>query len=110
MLAHQEAAARIAARRGLVANQEIPWQEAAFALQRKSARKRALESAIDAAAQDIAAHRDEIERFVEEGANEDDLKSMRERRENRRARIARAAVREYNRRLEEIGRLKSSDK
>lgn len=106
MLAHQEAAARLAAKRGLIANEEIPWQEAAFALQRKSARKRALEDAIDAAAQDIAAHRDDIERFVENGADEADLKSLRERRENRRARIARAAVREYNRRLEEIGRLK----
>lgn len=109
MLAHQEAAARIAAKRGPVANQEIPWQEAAFALQRKSARKRALETAIDAAAQDIAAHRDEIERIMEEGPSESDLASMRERRESRRARIARAAVREYNRRLEEIGRLKRGD-
>ena len=108
MLAHQEAAARLAAKKGLATDGEIPWQEAAFALQRKGARKRALEEAIDAAAQNLAAHRDEIERFVEEGdgAESFDADALRQAREKRRARIAQAAVREYNRRLEEIGRLR----
>ena len=71
MMVRQEAAARLAMRSSESKDEDIPWQEAAFALQRKSERKRALDTLLDAAAQDFAAHKDEIEHFIEEGPRGD---------------------------------------
>ena len=60
MLARQEAAARLAARhrrRLGIEGGEAPWEELAASLQRASARKRALDEALDLAAQELAAKR-----------------------------------------------------
>ena len=60
MLARQEAAARLAARhrRSLgIEGGEAPWEELAASLQRTSACKRALDEALDLAAQELAAKR-----------------------------------------------------
>ena len=94
----------------LVEDEDIPWQEAAFALQRKSERKRALDTLLDAAAQDFAAHKDEIEHFIEEGPRGDIVEKATQQREERRKRLAQAAVREHQRRQNEIGRMMSREK
>ena len=98
MMVRQEAAARLAMRSSESKDEDIPWQEAAFALQRKSERKRALDTLLDAAAQDLAAHKDEIEHFIEEGPRGDIVEKATQQREERRKRLARAAVREHQRR------------
>ena len=110
MMVRQEAAARLAMRSSESKDEDIPWQEAAFALQRKSERKRALDTLLDAAAQDLAAHKDEIEHFIEEGPRGDIVEKATQQREERRKRLARAAVREHQRRQNEIGRVMNSDK
>ena len=84
MMARQEVAARRAARRSAAQGEDIPWQDAAFALQRKSNRKRLLDEALDAAAQEIAA----------QNGNE-----------ARRQRIAKRALQEYNERMRELSRV-----
>ena len=109
-MVRQEAAARLAMRSSESKDEDIPWQEAAFALQRKSERKRALDTLLDAAAQDLAAHKDEIEHFIEEGPRGDIVEKATQQREERRKRLARAAVREHQRRQNEIGRVMNSDK
>ena len=110
MMVRQEAAARLAMRSSESKDEDIPWQEAAFALQRKSERKRALDTLLDAAAQDLAAHKDEIEHFIEEGPHGDIVEKATQQREERRKRLARAAVREHQRRQNEIGRVMNRDK
>ena len=65
---------------------------------------------IDAAAQDLAAHKDEIEHFIEEGPRGDIVEKATQQREERRKRLARAAVREHQRRQNEIGRVMNNDK
>ena len=110
MMVRQEAAARLAMRSSESKDEDIPWQEAAFALQRKSERKRALDTLLDAAAQDLAAHKDEIEHFIEEGPRGDIVEKATQQREERRKRLARAAVREHQRRQSEIGRMMSREK
>ena len=110
MMVRQEAAARLAMRSSESKDEDIPWQEAAFALQRKSERKRALDALLDAAAQDLAAHKDEIEHFIEEGPRGDIVEKATQQREERRKRLARTAVREHQRRQNEIGRAMNRDK
>ena len=65
---------------------------------------------LDAAAQDFAAHKDEIEHFIEEGPRGDIVEKATQQREERRKRLAQAAVREHQRRQNEIGRMMSREK
>ena len=106
MLARQEAAARHATRKSIMRGEDIPWQEAAFALQRKSTRKRALDEALDVAAQEAAAHGSEPLNFGEGGI----VDGLERRKEARRARIAQYAVREYNERIRELSKMAQDDK
>lgn len=112
LMAHQEAMARAAVRHGQMRGEDTPWEEAAFTLQRTSARKRALDEALDLAAQELATHK----AAVGEAANEhvatpikEQVEKQREtlalRRERRRRRMVQRAVREYHRRMEEMGRV-----
>ena len=110
MMVRQEAAARLAVHASESKDEDIPWQEAAFALQRKTERKRALDALLDSAAQDIAAHKDEIEQYIEEGPRGDIVEKAAQQREERRKRLAQAAVREHRRRQSEIGRMMNREK
>ena len=110
MMVRQEAAARLAVHASESKDEDIPWQEAAFALQRKTERKRALDALLDSAAQDIAAHKDEIEQYIEEGPRGDIIGKAAQQREERRKRLAQAAVREHRRRQSEIGRMMNREK
>ena len=109
-MVRQEAAARLAVHASESKDEDIPWQEAAFALQRKTERKRALDALLDSAAQDIAAHKDEIEQYIEEGPRGDIVEKAAQQREERRKRLAQAAVREHRRRQSEIGRMMNREK
>ncbi len=108
MIARREAAMRLAAnrdRRSQGASAEIPWQDLAAGLQRTSARKRALDEALerkraldealDAAAQHLAANADAIEQEIERGAD-------RGSREERRRRMAERAIMEHRGRMSEL--------
>lgn len=98
MIARREAAMRLAAnrdRRSQGASAEIPWQDLAAGLQRTSARKRALDEALDAAAQHLAANADAIEQEIERGAD-------RRSREERRRRMAERAIMEHRGRMSEL--------
>lgn len=110
MMVRQEAAARLAMHASESKDEDIPWQEAAFALQRKTERKRALDALLDAAVQDLAAHKDQIEQLIEEGPSEDTRAKAADLRKSRQERIAQAAVREYKRRLAELGHAESGGK
>lgn len=98
MIARREAAMRLTAnrdRRSQGASAEIPWQDLAAGLQRTSARKRALDEALDAAAQHLAANADAIEQEIERGAD-------RRSREERRRRMAERAIMEHRGRMSEL--------
>ena len=98
MIARREAAMRLAAnrdRRSQGASAEIPWQDLAAGLQRTSARKRALDEALDAAAQHLAANADAIEQEIKRGAD-------RGSREERRRRMAERAIMEHRGRMSEL--------
>lgn len=98
MIARREAAMRFAAnrdRRSQGASAEIPWQDLAAGLQRTSARKRALDEALDAAAQHLAANADAIEQEIKRGAD-------RGSREERRRRMAERAIMEHRGRMSEL--------
>ncbi len=98
MIARREAAMRLAAnrdRRSQGASAEIPWQDLAAGLQRTSARKRALDEALDTAAQHLAANADAIEQEIEHGAD-------RGSREERRRRMAERAIMEHRGRMSEL--------
>ncbi len=103
MLARQEAAARIAARRNRRSGADAAWQDAAFGLQRTSARKRAIDEALDVAAQEIAAKKAAGDQLVGEHVSPA-IEHHAAHREERRRRIAERAVREYHRRMAEMGR------
>lgn len=121
LLARQEAAARLASKQRRLEGQDARWEDLAFRLQRSSARKRLLDEALDLAAQEIAAKRaaassEELPAAVaaekpahapaatREGENLTAEDYRARRREERRRRLAQRAVREYHRRLDEIGR------
>lgn len=129
MLARQEASARLArrVRRRLgIEDDEVPWEELAASLQRTSARRRALDEARDLAAQEMAARHAALGDAVRnvagtaaEGSGgggdaaadgrQDEPAGRRaltrgERRDRIRRRVAERAVREYNRRMAEMGR------
>lgn len=98
MIARREAAMRLAANhanRTQGSGAEVPWQDLAAGLQRTSARKRALDEALDAAAQHLAANADAIERELDGGAD-------RNSREERRRRMAERAIMEHRSRMSEL--------
>ncbi len=110
MLARQEAAARHATRKSILRGDDIPWQEAAFALQRKSTRKRALDEALDAAAQEIASHslsRDAARSCAPQPTVE--AGGAHSKKEARRRRIAKRALREYHERIHELNRVNNTE-
>lgn len=94
MLAHQEREARRSARSQRHAGGEPSWEDAAFSLQRTTARRRAFDEAIDMAKQRVAARG-----AAAEGAADE----VRERRSGADVRVAERAVREYRRRMAELG-------
>lgn len=105
MLARKEALERLADRHEGRSFEDIPWQDKAALLQHRSAHKRALDEALDAAAQEMAAQRSAAENTLSEQA--DLARNRREKRTQRREdlyrRMAERAVREYRRRMAEMG-------
>lgn len=103
MLARQEALDRIAARREGRAPGEVAWQEQAALLQRTSARKRAIDEALDCAAQELASkHAAAGDAAAEHAAPA--LERHQQHRDERRRRMAQRVMREYDRRMAEMGR------
>ncbi len=109
MLARQEALERMAARRegrragrASVDGIGTEWQDRAALLQRRSARKRALDEALDLAAQEASA-----KRAAAGDALGERVVPLAERHQQqldeRRRRMAERAVREYRRRMRELG-------
>lgn len=102
MLARKEALEKLAAHREGRSLEDMDWQERAALLQRRSARKRAIDEALDLAAQEMA------RRAAAPDADPDGdgpmLSAHRQRHEERRRRMAEHVVREYRRRMEEMGR------
>lgn len=105
MLARKEALERLAARRegreGREAD-DMDWQDRAALLQRRSARKRAIDEALDYAAQEMA--RRELAPDADPDGDGPLLPEIQQRREERRRRMAERVVREYRRRMGEMGR------
>lgn len=102
MLARQEALERLAARREGRGTEDMDWQDRAALLQRHSARKRAIDEALDYAVQKMA------RRALTPDADPDGdgplLAEGQTRRDERRRRMAERVVREYHRRMMEMGR------
>lgn len=102
MLARKEALERLAARREGRSFDDADWQDQAASLQRRSVRKRAIDEALDYAAQEMA------RRTTASDSDPDGdgprLPEALQRREERRRRMAERAVREYHRRMDEMGR------
>ncbi len=103
MLARQEALERLAERRrgrkGAEAESEDEaWQDRAALLQRRSARKRAIDEALDLAAQEMSRH------DLAADADPDGDGPLFASAQERRLRIAQRVVREHRRRLDEMGR------
>lgn len=103
MLARKEALDRLAARREGRSFEDMEWQDRAALLQHRSARKRTIDEALDYAAQEMA------RRALAPDADPDGdgpmLPAMQQRREERRRRVAERVVREYQRRMGEMGRM-----
>lgn len=103
MLARKEALERLAARRAGRSFDDLDWQDRAAILQRRSARKRAFDEALDLAAQEMA------RRHPAPDADPDGdgplLSQVQQHREDRRRRVAEHVVREYRRRMTEMGRV-----
>ena len=101
MLARREALERLAARREGRNFEDLDWQDRAALLQRASARKRAIDEALDLASQEMA------RRALVDDADPDGdgprQASRQQRREERRRLVAEHAVREYRRRMNELG-------
>lgn len=101
MLARKEALERLAARREGRSWDDMDWQDRAALLQRHSARKRAIDEALDMAAQEMA------RRQLAPDADPDGDGPLRpqaqQRREERRRRMAERVVREYRCRMQEMG-------
>ena len=101
MLARREALERLAARREGRDFEDLNWQDRAALLQRASARKRAIDEALDLASQEMA------RRALVDDADPDGdgprLADRQQRREERRRLVAEHAVREYRRRMNELG-------
>lgn len=102
MLARKEALERLAARREGRDAGDMDWQDRAALLQRRSARKRAIDEALDLAAQEMA--RRELAPDADPDGDGPLLPQVQQRREERRRRMAEHVVREYRRRMDEMGR------
>ena len=102
MLARKEALERLAARREERGRDGESWEEQAALLQRRSARKRAIDEALDLAAQEIA--RRELAPDARPNGDDPLLAQALQHREERRRRMAERVVREYRRRMDEMGR------
>lgn len=102
MLARKEALERLAARREGREPEDLDWQDRAALLQRHTARKRAIDEALDYASQEMA------RRMLAPDADPDGdgprLPANQQRREERRRRMAERVVREHHRRMREMGR------
>ncbi len=101
MLARKAALERLAARHEGRSFEDLDWQDRAALLQRASARKRAIDEALDLASQEMA------RRALVDDADPDGdgprQASRQQRREERRRLVAEHAVREYRRRMNELG-------
>ena len=101
MLARREALERLAARREGRDFEDLNWQDRVALLQRASARKRAIDEALDLASQEMA------RRALVDDADPDGdgprQANRQQRREERRRLVAEHAVREYRRRMNELG-------
>lgn len=102
MLARKEALERLATRHEGRETDDGDWQERAALLQRRSARKRAIDEALDYAAQEMA--RRELAPDADPDGDGPLLPEIQQRREERRRRTAERVVREYRRRMDEMGR------
>lgn len=102
MLARKEALERLAARRAGRSVDDLSWQERAALLQRHSARKRAIDEALDYASQEMA--RRQLTPDADPDGDGPLLAEGQLRREERRRRMAERVVREYRRRMGEMGR------
>ncbi|MEO2476937.1 cation:proton antiporter, partial [Eggerthella lenta] len=102
MLARKEALERLAARREERGRDGESWEEQAALLQRRSARKRAIDEALDLAAQEMA--RRELAPDARPDGDDPLLAQALQHREERRRRMAERVVREYRRRMDEMGR------
>lgn len=102
MLARKEALERLAARREGRETDDLDWQDRAAQLQRRSARKRAIDEALDLASQEMA--RRELAPDADPDGDGPLLAESQQRREERRRRMAERVVREYRRRMGEMGR------
>ena len=102
MLARREALERLAARREGRDFEDLDWQDRAALLQRASARKRAIDEALDLAAQEMA--RRELAPDARPDGDDPLLAQALQHREERRRRMAERVVREYRRRMDEMGR------
>ena len=101
MLTRKAALERLAARHEGRNFEDLDWQDRAALLQRASARKRAIDEALDLASQEMA------RRALVDDADPDGdgprLADRQQRREERRRLVAEHAVREYRRRMNELG-------
>ena len=102
MLARKEALERLAARREGREPEDLDWQDRAALLQRHTARKRAIDEALDYASQEMA--RRTLAPDADPDGDGPRLPANQQRREERRRRIAERVVREHHRRMREMGR------
>lgn len=101
MLARKEALERLAARREGREPEDLDWQDRAALLQRHTARKRAIDEALDYASQEMA--RRTLAPDADPDGDGPRLPANQQRREERRRRIAERVVREHHRRMREMG-------
>lgn len=102
MLARKEALERLAARREGREPEDLDWQDRAALLQRHTARKRAIDEALDYASQEMA--RRTLAPDADPDGDGPRLPANQQRREERRRRMAERVVREHHRRMREMGR------
>lgn len=101
MLARKEALERLAARRGARGTEDMDWQDRAALLQHHAARKRAVDEALNYASQRMARH--SLGNDADPDGDGPLPPQSQQRREERRRRIAERVVREYGRRMREMG-------
>ena len=101
MLARKAALERLAARHEGRNFEDLDWQDRAALLQRASARKRAIDEALDLASQEMA--RRALVDDADPDGDDPRLADRQQRREERRRLVAEHAVREYRRRMNELG-------
>ena len=117
MMARQEIAARMAAKARRDAGEEAAWEDVAFALQRQSQRKRAMDEMLDFARREYAAHEDDLKELGEKAditrqaaadrtakAAKAFAQHLKDGDWEEERRIAERAVREYRRHMHELGK------